>query len=59
MAWNHYPNWTPVIEASGFGVKQSVVTTIAPVRPVRPVRPVAREFAKGSDENLSLTGRAS
>lgn len=53
LAWNHYPNWTPVIEAAGFGVTQSVVTTIAPVRPV------AREFAKRPDENPGLTGRAS
>jgi hypothetical protein len=53
LAWNHYPNWTPVIEAAGFGVTQSAVTTIAPVRPV------AREFAKRSDENPGLTGRAS
>ncbi|WP_211880607.1 class I SAM-dependent methyltransferase [Pseudarthrobacter albicanus] len=38
--WNHHPNWTPVIEAAGFSVTQSEVTTIAPVTPA------AREYAK-------------
>ncbi|MDQ0212425.1 hypothetical protein BMF89_01760 [Arthrobacter sp. SRS-W-1-2016] len=51
LAWNHYPNWTPVVDAAGFGVTQSVVTTIASVTPV------VREFAKRSDENPGLTGR--
>lgn len=36
----HHPNWTPVIEAAGFSVTQSEVTTIAPVTPA------AREYAK-------------
>jgi len=31
--WNHYPDWTPVIEAAGFAVTKSEVTTIAPVTP--------------------------
>lgn len=38
--WNHHPNWTPVIEAAGFGVTRSEVTTIAPVTPA------AREYAQ-------------
>lgn len=38
--WNHHPNWTPVIEAAGFSVTQSEVTTIAPVTPA------AREYAQ-------------
>lgn len=38
--WNHHPNWTPVIEAAGFGVTQSEVTTSAPVTPA------AREYAQ-------------
>ena len=38
--WNHYPDWTPVIEAAGFRVTQSEVTTTAPVTPA------AREYAK-------------
>lgn len=38
--WNHYPNWAPVIEAAGFAVTQSEVTTIAPVTPA------AREYAQ-------------
>jgi len=31
--WNHYPNWTPVIEAAGFAVTRSELTTVAPVTP--------------------------
>ena len=31
--WNRHPNWGPVIEATGFSVTQSEVTTIAPVTP--------------------------
>ncbi len=31
--WNHHPNWTPVIEAAGFTVIQSEVTTTAPSNP--------------------------
>jgi len=38
--WNHHPNWTPVIEAAGFSVTQSEVTTVAPVTPA------AREYAR-------------
>ncbi len=38
--WNHHPDWTPVIEAAGFGVTRSEVTTIAPVTPA------AREYAQ-------------
>lgn len=38
--WNHHPNWTPVIEAAGFGVTRSEVTAIAPVTPA------AREYAR-------------
>lgn len=38
--WNHHPNWTPVIEAAGFGVTQFEVTAIAPVTPT------AREYAQ-------------
>lgn len=38
--WNHHPNWTPVIEAAGFGVTQSEVTAIAPMTPA------AREYAQ-------------
>ncbi|MEO3934552.1 methyltransferase domain-containing protein [Micrococcaceae bacterium Sec7.4] len=38
--WNHHPHWTPVIEAAGFRVTQSEVTTTAPVTPA------AREYAQ-------------
>lgn len=38
--WNYHPDWTPVIEAPGFSVTQSEVTTIAPVTPA------AREYAQ-------------
>jgi SAM-dependent methyltransferase len=38
--WNHHPNWTPVIEAAGFGVTMSEVTAIAPATPA------AREYAR-------------
>lgn len=38
--WNHHPDWTPVIEAAGFGVTQSEVVTVAPVTPA------AREYAR-------------
>ena len=38
--WNDHPNWTPVIEAAGFVVTQSEVTTAAPVTPA------AREYAR-------------
>jgi SAM-dependent methyltransferase len=38
--WNHHPNWMPVIEAAGFSVTQSEVTTTAPVTPA------AREYAQ-------------
>ena len=38
--WNHHPNWTPVIEAAGFSVTRSEVTTTTPVTPD------AREYAR-------------
>ena len=38
--WSHHPNWTPVIEAAGFGVTQSELTAVAPVTPA------AREYAQ-------------
>ena len=38
--WNHHPNWTPVIEAAGFDVTRSEVTTVAAVTPA------AREYAQ-------------
>ncbi len=38
--WNHYPDWTPIIEAAGFTVTRSEVTTTAPVTPA------AREYAQ-------------
>ncbi|MBE4718869.1 trans-aconitate 2-methyltransferase [Pseudarthrobacter sp. AB1] len=38
--WNHHPNWAPVLEAVGFAVTQSDVTTNAPVTPA------AREYAQ-------------
>lgn len=38
--WNHHPNWTPVIEAAGFTVTQSEVTTTAPLTRA------AREYAQ-------------
>ena len=38
--WNHYPDWTPVIEAAGFRVTKADVTTRAPVTPA------AREYAQ-------------
>ncbi|MDR6508960.1 class I SAM-dependent methyltransferase [Arthrobacter oryzae] len=38
--WNDHPNWAPIIEAAGFGVTQSEVTTMAPVTPA------AREYAQ-------------
>lgn len=38
--WNHHPNWTPVIQAAGFDVTRSEVTTVAAVTPA------AREYAQ-------------
>ncbi len=38
--WNHYPDWTPIIEAAGFAVTTSEVTTAAPVTSA------AREYAQ-------------
>jgi SAM-dependent methyltransferase len=38
--WNHHPDWTPVIEAAGFSVARSEVTTTAPVTAA------AREYAR-------------
>lgn len=38
--WNQHPDWTPVIEAAGFGVTRFEVTSAAPVTPA------AREYAK-------------
>jgi SAM-dependent methyltransferase len=37
---NHHPDWTPVIEAAGFGVTRSEVTTAAPATPA------AHEYAR-------------
>lgn len=38
--WNHYPDWTPVIQAAGFNVTRSEVTAAVPVTPA------AREYAQ-------------
>ena len=38
--WNHHPDWTPIIEAAGFTVTRSEVTTTAPVTPA------AQEYAQ-------------
>ena len=38
--WNHYPDWTPTIQAAGFAVTKSEVTTVAPVTAA------AREYAQ-------------
>jgi trans-aconitate methyltransferase len=38
--WNHYPDWTTVLEASGFDVRKSAVTTVAAVTPA------AQEYAR-------------
>jgi SAM-dependent methyltransferase len=38
--WNHYPDWTPVIEAAGLAVTTSAETTVAPVTSA------AREYAQ-------------
>jgi SAM-dependent methyltransferase len=38
--WNRHPDWTPVLEAAGFSVTTSEVTTNAPVTPA------AREYAQ-------------
>ncbi|TAP44836.1 methyltransferase [Arthrobacter sp. S39] len=38
--WNRHPDWTSVIEAAGFSVTRSEVTTTAPVTPA------AREYAR-------------
>jgi SAM-dependent methyltransferase len=38
--WNHYPDWTPVIQAAGFVVTRSEVTAVVPVTPA------AREYAQ-------------
>ena len=38
--WNHHPDWTPVIEAAGFAVTRSEVTTVVPVTLA------AREYAE-------------
>ena len=45
--WNHHPNWAPVIQAAGFGVTQSEVTTIAPATPA------AQEYAQQWFERFS------
>lgn len=39
-AWNHHPDWTPVIEAAGFRVARSEVAAVAPVAAA------AREYAR-------------
>ncbi|MET0864437.1 MAG: class I SAM-dependent methyltransferase [Nakamurella sp.] len=38
--WNRYPDWTPAMQAAGFRVSKSDVTTAAPVTPA------AREYAQ-------------
>ncbi|WP_049822535.1 class I SAM-dependent methyltransferase [Arthrobacter sp. H41] len=38
--WNHYPDWTTMIEAAGFRATRSEVTNFAPVTPA------AREYAQ-------------
>ena len=38
--WNHYPDWTPAIQAAGFAVTKSELTAVAPVTPA------AREYAR-------------
>jgi SAM-dependent methyltransferase len=38
--WNHYSDWTPAIEAAGFIVTRSDITTTAPATPA------AREYAQ-------------
>lgn len=38
--WNHYPDWTTVLEAAGFAVRKAEVTTVAPVTPA------AHEYAR-------------
>ena len=38
--WNDHPDWTPVIEAAGFCVTKSEMTTVAPVTAA------AREYAQ-------------
>ena len=38
--WNHFPDWTPVIEAAGFRVATSELSTVAPATAT------AREYAK-------------
>ncbi|MET3804640.1 SAM-dependent methyltransferase [Nakamurella sp. UYEF19] len=45
--WNHHPDWTPIIEAAGFAVTRSEVTTVAPVTPS------AKEYAQGWFERFS------
>jgi SAM-dependent methyltransferase len=52
--WNHHPNWTPVIEAAGFGVTRSEVTTIAPVTPA--AREYARQWFSRFSHLAALTG---
>jgi SAM-dependent methyltransferase len=38
--WNHYPDWTPVMQAAGFAVSKSELTAVAPMTPA------AREYAQ-------------
>jgi trans-aconitate methyltransferase len=38
--WNHYPDWTPAIQAAGLSVSKSELTAVAPVAPA------AREYAQ-------------
>jgi trans-aconitate methyltransferase len=38
--WNHYPDWTPAMQAAGFTVTKSEVTTVVPVTEA------AREYAR-------------
>lgn len=51
--WNRHPNWTPFIEAAGFSVIQSEVTTTAPVSPA--AREYARQWFKRFSHLAALT----
>ena len=51
--WNHHPDWTPFIEAAGFRVSKSEVTTVAPVTPA--ARDYAAEWFARFSQLPSLT----
>ncbi len=51
--WNHYPDWTPVVEAAGFVVARSEVTTVAPATPA--AREYAREWFMRFSQLAALT----